>query len=87
VLAVAATPSGPGGLPGQQRVLPDVLLEYVVKRHGDDVREIDLSMVPFNKDTCREPGSRKSLVREVFRRCPRLEWCLTPFSLSLSLSY
>jgi hypothetical protein len=46
---VVVAPSGPGGLQQhQQRVLPDVLLEYVVKRYGDDVREIDLSMVPFN---------------------------------------
>jgi hypothetical protein len=57
-----------------------MLLEYVVKRHGDDVREIDLSMVPFDRDTCRDPGRRGTLVREVFDCCPRLERCLRPHS-------
>jgi hypothetical protein len=54
-------------------VNPYKLLEHVVRYHSKDVRELDLSFVPFNSDTCESPGRLPQLLRQVFKRCTRLE--------------
>ncbi len=56
------------------QVFPDLLLQHVVARHSKDVREIDLSLVPFNQATCRMKAHQMGqLLRDVFVRCTRLE--------------
>ncbi|ELR21945.1 Fbox domain containing protein [Acanthamoeba castellanii str. Neff] len=56
------------------QVFPDLLLQHVVARHSKDVREIDLSLVPFTQSTCRMNEDQVGeLLREVFVRCTRLE--------------
>jgi hypothetical protein len=66
------------GAPGVQEkrgeelvvVYPYMLLEHVVRHHGEDVRELDLSLVPFNDEEWR---MLPRLLREVFERCTKLE--------------